>query len=67
MKASYKIYKETDGKIEAIRTSTRKREIESLFKGIVNNHRKHGIVVIEIRQGYCQLPYFDTEYWIAKD
>ena len=67
MKASYKIYKETAGKIEAIRTSTRKREIEALFNGIIRNHKRHGIEVIKVRQGYCVLPYFSVEYWIAKD
>lgn len=67
MKASYKIYKEMSGKIQAIRTSTRKREIEALFNGIIRNHKRHGIEVIKVRQGYCVLPYFSVEYWIAKD
>lgn len=67
MKASYKIYKEMSGKIQAIRTSIRKREIEALFNGIIRNHKRHGIEVIKVRQGYCVLPCFSVEYWIAKD
>ena len=67
MRTSYKIYKKMDGEIKAIHTSTQKREIESLFNGIMRNHKRHGIVVVNMRQGYCILPYFDVEYWIAKD
>lgn len=67
MKASYKIYKQLDGKIQVIRTSTRKREIEALFNGIMRNHKRNGIEVIKIREGYCVLPCFSVEYWIAKD
>ena len=48
MKPSYKIYKEMDGVINAIRTSTRKREIEALFNGIIRNHKRHGIEVIKV-------------------
>ena len=67
MKPNYKIYKEMDGVIKAIRTSTRKREIESLFNGLMRNYKRHGIEVIKVRQGYFVLPYFSVEYWIAKD
>lgn len=67
MKSNYKIYKQLDGKIQVIRTSTRKRDIEALFNGIMRNHKRNGIEVIKIRQGYCVLPCFSVEYWIAKD
>lgn len=67
MKANYKIYKQLDGKIQVVRTSTRKREIENLFNGIMRNHKRNGIEVNKILQGYCVLPCFSVEYWIAKD
>ena len=67
MKASYKIYRKEDGKVKAIRESSRKREIESMFNGIMRNHRRFGVDVVEIREGYTQLPYFGIEYWIAKE
>lgn len=63
---SYAVYKEFNGKIETVHTETRKNKIESYFNILRRNFKKSNHSVIDVRQGYFQLPDYSADYWIGK-
>ena len=69
----YTIKAETWNEVKTICTTTRKREIESMFNKLMRNFSKAPNYTVEnIRMGYSKVTWYgtygsiETEYWIAR-
>lgn len=74
MRATYQVMRQGKGEnAEVVFTSTRKREIESLFNRLMKSFIKDGKFSVESKNiGYAVVTFFgewgmsDTEYFICK-